>query len=441
MKKSSIRPLLTTIASACLLPVAVQAQTTLQSPPATSLPTQPGGTTATSVEQNMSSPMSVQMSPSVSVSQPNSPVSSDPSMSEPNTIRFRATAGVERDDNVFRTGGAKVSDEIGMFGVGVKADRRVGLQRFVADVEANRYAYNDLDNLNYTTLNYSAAWYWKLGNLLDGVASADRRQFRDITDSIGGAGQVSRRTERTELLEGGYRFGAAWRALAGVRNQETRSNDPRSFDANTEVRSAHVGASYDFASGNTVAARVRRGDGEYSAAVGRDFEDSEVEGTVRWALTPKTTFDGRLGFLEREHAGTPGRNFDGLVGHGTVSWEITAKTALRAGYVRDLGSYLVGTSGHIVSDRFFIAPVWRPTAQIGVNLRYERDARRWEDTGPASIDAGREDTFNIMSAGVDWEPRRAVTVSGTVRHERRNSSLPALSYRANVVGVAVKLTL
>jgi exopolysaccharide biosynthesis operon protein EpsL len=437
MKKSSIRPLLTTIASACLMPVAAQAQSALQSPPAT----QPGGTTATSVEQSMSTPMGVQMTPSVSVSQPTSPVSSDPAFSEPDTIKFRAMAGIERDDNVFRTGGAKVSDEIFNLGVGVKADKRIGLQRIVADIEANRYTYNDLNGLDYGTLNYSAALYWKVSNILEGIASADRRQFRDITDSIGLARAVSRRTERNEVLEGGYRFGAGWRALAGLRNNDVRSDDPRSFDANTEVRSAHVGASYDFASGSTVAARVRRGDGEYSSLAGSDFEDSEIEGTMRWAITPKTTFDGRLAHTEREHSGTPGRDFSGVVGHGTVNWEITAKTGIRAGYARDLGSYLAAPSGHVESDRFFVSPVWRPTAQIGVNLRYEHEVRRWEDVTAAAFDAGRKDTFNIFSAGVDWEPRRAVTVSGTVRHERRSSNLPALSYRANVMGVAVKLTL
>src|SRR3712207_8395021 len=56
-------------------------------------------------------------------------------------------------------------------------------------------------------------------------------------------GTIGRRTERNELLEGGYRLDGAWRVLAGVQQQSSRSNDPRSLDAFPTVRSLRLGTS------------------------------------------------------------------------------------------------------------------------------------------------------------------------------------------------------
>ncbi|HZY19120.1 MAG TPA: outer membrane beta-barrel protein [Ramlibacter sp.] len=439
MKKSSFRPLLTA-AAACLLPVAaVHAQTTLQSPGG-----QPGESAAQPAGTPMATPMgenmAVPMSPAASISQPFPPVTSRLLDGEREGLQLRARAGVERDDNVLRTASDEVSDTITTMGLGLRYNKRIGLQRFVVDAEVDRFDYDKLA-LKYNTVNYAAAWYWALGNRFDGIASADRRQFRDVT-SNGLAGAVSRRTERNELLEGGYRLGAGWRVLAGVQHNESTSTDPSSWDGNPSVDSVRVGTSYEFASGNTAALRYRRGDGDYNNSVlgVPGFKDNEIEGTVRWALTAKTSVDGRLSWLERKHDGAPSRDFDGVTALLNANWDATAKTRVFAGYGRDLGSYLFGDSGHLESDRVFVGGLWRPTVQTGVTLRYEHENRKWEDV-VGSVDIGRSDKFNVLAVGLDWQPLRSVGVSAQLRNEKRDSSLPAFNYRANVIGLAVKFTI
>jgi exopolysaccharide biosynthesis operon protein EpsL len=391
----------------------------------------------TSMGESMAVPMTVPMSPAQSISQPYSPVSSAPDERE--GLQFRGTAGVERDDNVLRTAAGQISDTITGLGLGLRYQKRVSQQQFVVDTEVNRYHYDKI-NSDYNTVNYSAAWMFRFGDRIDGIASADRRQFRDVT-SNGLVAGVNRRTERNEQIEGGYRLGASLRVLAGLLHNTTRSNDPTAWDSNLSQASGRVGISYEPATGSTVALRLRRGSGEYDGApVVSDFDDTEVDVVARWVLSPKTTIDGRLGWLERDHDATATRDFDGIVGSLGVNWEITAKTRLAAGYARDLGSYVFGTGGHLESDRWYIGPTWRATELISVNLRYEHENRRFKDV-TGSADTGRRDRFNVATLGVEWNVRRSVTLGAQYRNERRSSSLPAFNYRANVIGLTARLTI
>lgn len=434
MKRPSIRPLLT-VSAACLLPAALHAQTTLQSPGGQ------GESAAQPAGQAMATPMGqsmvIQMSPAASLSQPFPPVTTAPLDTDRLGLQFRARAGIEKDDNVTRVSAGKLSDTITSLGVGLRYNQRFSQQRVVVDVDVAKYDYDKLP-LNYNTVNYAAAWYFKAGERISGIASAERRQFRDVTN--GTAGVVSRRTEHNEVVEGGYKLGAAYKVTAGLLHNASTSTDPNSWDGNPDVTSARLGIAYDLASGSNAALRYRHGDGKYQTGIVPDFKDDEVEALAHWQATVKTSVDGRLAHLRREHSGAPARDFSGMVGSIAANWEITAKTRLMGGYARDMGSYLFGTGGHTSSDRWFIGPVWRPTVQTAVSARYEYENRKWDDV-TGSADAGRRDKFNVFALGLDWQVMRTVGVQVQWRNERRSSSLPIFDYRANVLGVSAKLTI
>ncbi|WP_167772910.1 outer membrane beta-barrel protein [Ramlibacter humi] len=443
MKKLSIRPVLTATAAACLLPAVAVAQTTLQSPPGGMLgesAAQPAGqSAATPMTTDMTVPMTVPMSPAQAMSQPYSPVSSNADQRE--GFHFRGMAGVERDSNVLRTATGQISDTITGLGLGLRYQKRISQQQIVVDAEVDRYHYDKI-SAGFTAFNYSAAWNFKLGERIDGIASADRRQFRDVT-SNGVANGINRRTERNELFEGGYKLGAGWRVLAGLQHQASRSTDPTAWDANLSETSGRVGTSYEFASGSTLALRYRHGNGDYSnSPIITGFNDDEIEGTMHWVVSPKTTVDARLAHLRRDHDGANAGafNFSGLTGSAGINWAITGKTSLAAGYTRDLASYVFGTGGHLESDRWYIGPTWRATELITVNLRYEHENRKFVNiTG--SGDVGRRDKFDVANLGVDWAIRRTINLGAQYRYEKRSSSLPAFNYRANVIGLTARLTI
>ena len=363
----------------------------------------------------------------------------------PDLFQLRATAGVEHDSNVLRAPALEQSDNIGVLAVGFRLDRTYSLQHFRADVEASRYNYSNRTDLNYSTLNYNAAWDWRFAPALHGVLSAERRQFRDISDStVAGVSAIGRRTERAEVLEGIYDIDGVWRALAGVSHTDSSTTVPISWDASPSVRSAVVGGGYEWGSGSSLFGRWRHGEGEYKAPLSpvspTDFREDEPELLLKWILSGKTTLNARLGHLRRTHPGSPASDFSGPVGDLKVKWDATAKTSVEAGAARYLSSSGLDIGGHVQSDRFYIGPVWKATALTTVTARYERVTRDWRDVTPGTPQAGRRDVAEATSIGVDWEPRRIVTLSAALRGERVNSNLVGGSYRNTAVTAAVKVS-
>jgi hypothetical protein len=281
---------------------------------------------------------------------------------QPRVFQLRAAAGVERDDNVLRQGTNEISDTIGTLSVGAHADKTIGLQRLRGDIEATSYRYSDQTNLNYNTINYSAAWDWSITPHFHGVLSADRRQAREVsTDPVTFLNRVGRRTEKAEVLEGTYEIGARLRALAGVTHTSSESTEPRSWDASPRVRSARVGVGYETPKGTLLTLKARRGDGEYTdptpGAAAGEFKENEVELALKWPVTAKTAVEARIAHLRREHDIAPQLDFSGMVGGASVSWEVTAKTRLIAGYAHDLVATGLLTGGHVETDRIYITPV------------------------------------------------------------------------------------
>lgn len=442
-----IRPLLS-VATICLLPALVQAQTAnepLARPSEPSVPSTPSLPATPSQPSVLPANSSIWYPGGIAGFQPAG--TQDTALRQDLTdlgargLQLRAMAGIERESNALRTpGGASDTDYYA--GVGLRADRRYGLQRFRADVEANTYRYDKQSNLNYSVLNYALAWDWAVGTRFHGVASADRKQYREVTtDPVALVNRLGKRTERSEVLEGVYNAGAALRLMAGAAHTTSSSTAPNTWDASPSITSGRVGVGYELASGSSIWLRYRHGNGQYNdptpgASTG-DFKENQTDVVVKWPVTAKTAVEAELGRLQRKHDTGTQRDFSGMIGAASVSWDITGKTRLIGGVNRTLTVSGLSTGGHVRSDRFYIGPVWKATAQIAVNARYDRVKRSWEDVPAGTSFAGRGDTVSVLSAGVDWEPRRWLAVSGYVRNERQTSNL-ATGYRNTTVGAAVK---
>jgi exopolysaccharide biosynthesis operon protein EpsL len=360
-------------------------------------------------------------------------------------VQLRASAGIEHDTNVLLApaGAGEKSDDVLSAALGLKWDHQYSLQRFRVDIEAATFHYRDLSNLNYSTLNYNAAWDWQITPAFHGVLSADRRQFRDITDTVEGVNSVGRRTERNEVLDGTYNLDGPWRVTAGVSHFESSTTVPLSWDASPRISSARAGVGYESSTGSSLYGRFRHGKGTYTALTGpgpADFTEDEAEAVGKWVVSGKTTVDARLGHLRRTHDGAPQRDFSGPVGSANLTWNITGKTRLEAGVARDLSASGLDIGGHVQSTRYFIGPVWNATALTSVSLRFDRTNRNWVDVPAGSLEANREDMVQSASLGVDWAPRRWVTVSAALRNERLTSNIPGANYRNTATSLAAKFT-
>jgi exopolysaccharide biosynthesis operon protein EpsL len=352
---------------------------------------------------------------------------------------LHAAVTVERDSNILRAPDA-VSDEIGVFSAGLRLDKRYSLQRFTLQAQANRFRFRDFSNLDYSTLTYDGAWNLQFTPQLRGVLSADRRQYRDITNASAASGDVTLRTERREMAEVTLLGRGGWRTLGGLEQSRSRSDDPRSLESSPTVSSVHIGGGYEFPSGTLLTAQVRRGEGDYGAvSSGIEFRETEPSLTLRWPASAKTTLDARIGYLDRSHDAEPARDFQGLVANGTVRWTYSPRTSVEAGVARDLGSYEFNGGGRIRGWRLSIAPAWKPSEKTTLRLRHTLERRDWQVVSLASPDLGREDRTHWSALTFEWTPRRLLEVTVSARQERRRSNLAGLDFRANVVALGARL--
>ncbi len=258
-------------------------------------------------------------------------------------FQFRAMLGVENQSNVFAVSSGAKSDTIAVAGIGFRADRRYGLQRFRADVEANTYKYANESELDYSVFNYALAWDWSVTTKLHGVISANQKEYNEVsTDPVTFTNVRGLRTERAEGADAVYELGAAWRLMGGFAHTQASSTQPATWDSSPSVNSARVGAGYEFGSGTTLYAHYREGKGTYKdptpgAATG-DFTEHETDLQLTWPVTAKTAVDARIGNLSRSNDVSKQNDFSGAVGSAAVRWDVTGKTRLVAGYNRDLST-------------------------------------------------------------------------------------------------------
>ena len=371
---------------------------------------------------------------------------------ELDTFQFRAGQSWQYDSNVFRLsdtvssqavlGSQSRSDNIFVTTVGAKIDKRYGLQRFEFDVNANRSIYRNFSRLDFTAVNYAAAWRWSITPALYGNFTTDRQEFIDNTADLQNLGQLNRRTNRSTLLDAEYAIDGPWRVLAGVSQRNTVNSQPFVFESDAKVRGVEIGARYVFASDASLAYRLKQGRGEYPGRVlttsfARDFKDREHEFRLNWPITGKTTIQSRLSYFDRSHDGLASRNFSGFVGQLDSTWQVTGKTSVTGGLVRELGTYQIDTASYYADNRVFIAPTWKPTEKTAVKLRYDHGRRSYNGPLPGFVSTNRRDTSDLASLAFEWDIIRALKLTTSVFTDRRKSNESGADYKSNGIYLSV----
>jgi len=367
------------------------------------------------------------------------------------TLQVRIGQSLAHDSNVFRLsdavaasvlGSSSQSDTYGVTTLGAKLDKRYGLQRIEFDVNAQNYRFSRYDYLDFTALNYAAAWHWAVTPRFQGKLLTDRVEYLDNSVDGINQGEANRRIERSNVLDAEYQLGAAWRLLAGVYERSLKNTLSQTDEADSSQIGTEAGVRYVFATGNSVAYRYRRSDGDYSerssaSTEPSEFSDWEHELSFEWGPTAGTTVRGQMAYQDRRHTGFSDRDFSGVRGQVLANWAVTGKTRIEAGYVRELGTYQTLDSSYYQGDRLFVSPVWKPSEKTAVRLRLEQGERQYKGGATPS---GRRDTLTQAGLSFEWDAMRALKLIGSVKQDKRNSNLDDYDYKANIVAVSALLS-
>jgi len=368
------------------------------------------------------------------------------------TLQFKVGQSFQHDSNVFRLsdsantaailGQSGRSDTVSITTLGVKLDKTYSLQRFELDLNADRFSYKNFSNLDFTAVNYAAAWRWSLTPALHGNVTADQRKYVDNSADLQNLGQLNVRTDRSSLLDAEYEIDGAWRVLGGVFERETLNRQAFTFEGDSKVRGVEGGVRYVFPSGTSLAYRLKQGNGEYPGRVSNaqfasDFKDREHEFRLDWPITGKTTIASRISHFDRTHEGLAARDFSGFIGQVQATWEATGKTRVIAGLMRELDSYQTNTSSYYEGYQFFVAPTWKPTAKTSVQFRYQHGVRDYKGALPGFTSLNRRDTLNTSTLAFEWQPTRIFTVAASAMRDNRKSNEPGFDYKSNVINLSV----
>ncbi len=371
---------------------------------------------------------------------------------ELDVLQFNAGLALQHDSNVFRlsdqatnpvvAAGSGRSDTILTSSAGLKLRKPMGLQRFEADIGLEKTNYKRFSSLNFTALNYAAAWRWSLTPAFHGNLTTDSREYVDNTADVQAAGQLNRRTDRSTRLDAEYEVDGVWRLLGGAFQRTNKNSQPSTFEGDSKVIGAEAGVRYQLPFGTSVAYRFRNGKGEYTnqaSAVSSDFNDREHEVQGEW-VGGRTKVGGRISRLERKYDTIPARDFSGFLSQIDVTYALTGKTSIFGGIVRELGSYQTNNSSYYEGTRVFVAPSWQATENIVLRARHDYGVRDFKGPLPGFAASNRSDKTNLSSLAVEWKPVRLLTLMAWLQRDRRTSNEFGADYKSNSVGISAKAT-
>jgi len=353
---------------------------------------------------------------------------------------FRLSSGVEPQTVLGKPGKA---EDIAVSSLTVKLNKPYSLQRFELEASLIDYRYKNFSYLSYSAEPYKAAWRWSLTPRLHGNLTTDRTQTLNSFADYTGYTTRNTHTDENTRFDGLFDLTASWHLLAGAAKSISTNSHVILGQSDNHTNTAEAGIRYTFPSGSALSYVARSGRGSYSnqsaGLVSNGYDDRENELRLLWAFTGKTSVDARLAHFERKDSHLAERDFGGLVGNLNLSWNISGKSSLTASYARELGTFQTLSSSYTTTDRFTLTPVWQFSAKTALRGRYDHAQREYLGAIAQTPANNRSDTLSIAMIAFDWQPRRALMITGSLQKEKRASNQPGLDYESNSLGVTAQL--
>jgi exopolysaccharide biosynthesis operon protein EpsL len=356
-------------------------------------------------------------------------------------LKFVVGGAVAHDSNLFRVSGSVVSpqsDTIGAGYIGLRIDQPYAQQRVQIDATVTAYRYDRFSYLDFNALDYRAAWFWHLTPRVSGSLTADRSETPTrFEDQVGVQSNV--RTTENYGFELDGLIAGGWHVLAGLGHASSKGENTIVQNEPTYRQdSAEAGVKYLFKSGSNGAVLWRRNEGDQDdrfqggvVVPGTDEyvqDDIELQGT--WLVNAKSTFAGRVTYLDRRYDQAPLRDFSGTAGAISYRWRPTSKVSMRLFATRAISPWQSLFSAYRTRNTFSVYPSWQVTAKTNVSA----GLRRTYDDYPTAV-AGlpdREDTTDHAVLSAEWTPIRSLSISASVFREVRSSNFSLVEYSATV---------
>ena len=372
------------------------------------------------------------------------------------TLNVSISTSLTYDSNLFRLadsvdprtalGTSTKSDLISTSSLALKLDKSFSQQQFQLDISETVYRYRTFSFLDFEALEYRGSWLWHFTPRISGTLGADRREALVPFGDIRTAQQNLRVTDREYLtLEGQITGG--WYALLGASHfQQKDSRIALSPEQSYDAVSSEAGIKYLRAPGTSLALIQRYVNGSYkgtfdpTALFDSGFHDNQTEVVGDWNATGKSSFHGRLTWIDRNHDNFSQRDYSAWAGEASNVWSATGKSRFNFALRRDVTTWWEQTASYRVSDTATAAWTWQMMPHTALLAQIDRVHRDYR--GPVGTLVGplRVDNERSAQLGLNWTPRRSLLFKAGIQRYTRSSNYPVNDFETNIANVSAAVT-
>ena len=390
---------------------------------------------------------------------------------EADVIKLTGRVGVTHDSNVLRLnnqsqGGIyankKAGDTYLNGGMGIEFDRLISQQRLRANAEVEGFKYKEYNDFDHVGYNAGATLDWVVGRPLFGSAgvklvrtqpTVQDRVYQQATNVNGDRNNI---TSQNVFFNAGFRFTPAWSVIGGVDFMRSRNSLEVYKDTDYDTKSAEGGMRWAPGTGLEVDLVYRATKGDYKSArryaddgsallcgvnncTKNDYDENSLLTRVQYRPSEDSRLAGYIGYTRREYD-QGNRDFKGLTTGFDMEWALSGNVQMRASLGRSIepDDDAVSTTS---PETWSLA--LNPTVQATGKITLEPFARfynrRYKGEQLTAGEATRKDKIFSVGVEADYEFRRNMFLMANLQHDKRDSNRDNLDYKANVVGVGLKV--
>jgi exopolysaccharide biosynthesis operon protein EpsL len=333
------------------------------------------------------------------------------------------------------------SDYIDSVTAGLNSEWLIGNRQSVdLDLRADDNRYFRNTNLDNISSNDHAAWNWGLGSALSGAVGADYSQVLGGFVNTGAyARDIVVKSDYFASLR--YQIGPRWGLFGGIMDENYKLTDANETFNDSKSKAVDIGADYTTNAANRIGFDYRYTDDRSPNAAllngvtfDPDYREDRARFLLHYAPSEKTAIDASGGYLRREYPSAAIGSFSGEIWRVSFQWQPTAKIQLVAGTWRQLTADLTAQTDYYVSRGETLAPVWTVSEKVAFTLSVTQENQDYVGSNPVGVNPvevqsiARHDVVTTESANMVYTFSRALSLSVTAGHEKRDSNDAGFEY-------------
>lgn len=385
-------------------------------------------------------------------------VGSNAQAGEGDPFSFTIGQSFTYDDNILRRpdgdtsvrfGSDARSDIVSRTYAQFHADIPVSLQKFLVDLDLSHYMFNRYSALDHDAYSASGKWLWQAGRNWRGDLVLQHAQsqtgFEDLTVSL-----KNKSTAERLMASANYWWHPDWAVGAGAGYLTTENSNTAMTGSDNRSTYVDFGVIHKRPTGNEFEARYRHTDTTYpnkglfgGAPVDNSFTQDDLRMVLRaWRLTGASVLDGYVGYYRRNYSDFTARDFSAPMFKLGLGWSPDPRWLINTSIRKEVTTIDDVNPGSVDTKALAIALSWLPTAKIGVDGGLEYAIRDYEGDLATSVAGAprREDKVRTARLGAVYKQSRALQFNVSMRHERRNSNIAGVPYKANAATAGVQFT-